>query len=416
LVYIMSVASADVLDTAAVLMGEGQYLEIIALLDKYTSPCARSLYLRARAAYASNFGRVIWRYTLIKTAIDWNPRSQELYDMLLDVLPAQHEFSLARYLAVRATAAAGFKPKVREKVVLARLRECCVIDPTMQMVTLPELLSAFPVLQNLYFRTCNLSTGNPDLYEALEKARNIVRIRLVTPLDTGVVWRMPWLTRLSLVSDQSCSARHLAGKLCRLENLTELHFDGCRNLDGLPDDLCTLRALQSLEINGCDRFTCLPECIVRLPSLTYLNLSYCTGLTVLPDQIGDLQTLQVLDISRCTQLSCLPSTVCKLYSLEMLLMVDCSDVTTIPLAIGNLPHMNTLGTSGCTCLNDWLIKDGGALEANGWREAGFDAFRAVQIRYHPPKVLLLILIARRLRTKHLPDELWSQLILAEFLQ
>jgi hypothetical protein len=140
-------------------------------------------------------------------------------------------------------------------------------------------------------------------------------------------------------------------------------------------------------------------------------------LTALPDELGQLLALSYLHVTFCPLLSALPASIGHLTNLRSLSLMGCHRLTDLPVTICNLTALSYLNLVFCDLLQPYMFASSppASLALQNFKELARHVVNMMSVRYHPAKLLTLVLIARRWRHRHLPDELWTQLIRDEYL-
>jgi hypothetical protein len=242
---------------------------------------------------------------------------------------------------------------------------------------------------------------------------------------------MDWLVLLEINNSTHATCESLAGRLGALTQLAQLTFDCCSNLASLPDEIRELGRLTDLTITSCDVFTMLPDSVTELTALASLSLLNCPMLLCLPANIGALRLTKLT--LRSVGLEQLPLSVGRLTTLRSLRVAHCQLLSSLPMAICNLP-LDDCYVFDCPYVDDWLsemlarnqsqygqyLQDSTRKCHSFWLRhlrgfgTGNHVLPNMRSCYHRPSVLVLVLVARRRRIRHLPDELW-RMILTDFL-
>jgi hypothetical protein len=169
-----------------------------------------------------------------------------------------------------------------------------------------------------------------------------------------------------------------------------------------------MKWLRELTLQNIHGMTELPDGLCDLTALVRLSILHQEALTRLPDQIKQLRNLCDLTVSNCGRITRLPESIGQLYMLCSMNLSGCGMLDALPLSLGQLPDLRKIDLSRCGSLD--LMTRFECLDGHvSW------LMERMRRKYHPPKLLVLVLAARRLRQRHLPDELWTQLILNEYL-
>jgi hypothetical protein len=219
------------------------------------------------------------------------------------------------------------------------------------------------------------------------------------------------LTKLELIESPHIVQLHdKLGDLCKLSVLDLTNSYG---LTVLPESIGNLVSLERLTLLGCGRLTELPETVCNLSRLHNLDAS-SSGLKTLPSALGNLASLELLRLSSCTQLTKLPASIARLRKLAVLCLQKCISLHCLPPEMcGMTSPPDIFRVAHCPGIFAQLGMRSPLILGMGPQSS--EIFDALWAKYPLPKVLMLILIARRKRARHLPDELWMQPILDECL-
>ncbi len=288
------------------------------------------------------------------------------------------------------------------------------------LTRLPDSLGQLAGLLHLDLRGCDVLTSFPD---SMDQLRSLVAIGLPSCVHElpGWVLQQPALQYLSAAgSIRTC----LPESLGQLTALQRLILSSNSQLSRLPESLGQLAALISLDLSSCETLRTLPASVGQLGALRELSLRFCSNLTMLPESLELLGCLQVLDLEGCNQLALLPERWGRQPPLETLNLRLCHSLTFLPESLGQLGHLRDLNLEWCPGLTALpfafaflpdtfvlrLANTSLQLPPTAILKQGLPAIRATLLRHHYPlKILLLILGARRRRTRHLPAELWALL-------
>lgn len=273
-------------------------------------------------------------------------------------VPSTPKYQLTRHIAWRIAWDAGLEHQIPSAAsALADLRQSWYYSEGTRLNSPTELVQVLPLIERVSILRIGHHQLSDTITRALLTATNITDMTLSfnEPVNSvAFIGTMPWLRYLSI---ERASFEQLPLEICTLQHLRRLTIRGCANLQEMPSKLTLLKNMKKLCVFNCERLTALPDSIGHMTSLTYLDVSW-TGIRKLPGTFGCLTAL------------------------------------------------TTFKRDGCCNLKPIFPYNYTANDIVNW----------MQRSYEPAKVLMLILIARRRRQRHLPDELWTILILNEFCE
>lgn len=287
------------------------------------------------------------------------------------------------------------------------------------ITSLPASVGKLISLTTLWLRSCSRLVRLPKSLEHVPLKTFSFQCDRVAHIPPTIYNRMqPSLETLHI---GSYALTAIPDSINQLSRLTSLTINCCGSLTQLPESVGRLPSLTSLSISQCSSLTQLPESVGRLPSLTSLSITRCVRLSHLPESIGQLATLITLDIGNCHALHIIPASIGRLRALQRLyimcmglpfLQLPCTlgelcslqrfalistSVTRLPRSMGRLVNLRSIEMSH----NTKLVFPPAAILATGRAEL------IISWLSRKPCILVLILVARRRRVWHLPDELWD---------
>jgi hypothetical protein len=252
---------------------------------------------------------------------------------------------------------------------------------------------SYPSLRHLSIMNCWLMEQLPDLLGQLGALRELTIDACALSVLPETVGHLGSLQTLNLTCCKSLTA--LPDSLGRLDSLRVLDLGRCTSLARLPDSLGQASSLCVLRIEF-THMTRLPDSLCRLARLETLVARHCTHLTVLPASLGQLGSLRQLNLENVWRLTSLPDSVSRLASLRTLNLSRCISLRRLPVSMAMLPDGINVNMMGAGV--DFPNPD------------DFAAVRASLLQHHPlPRILILVLHARRHCLRTLPPELWCLL-------
>lgn len=385
------------------------------LFEKY-EVCPVTAVARAEFVATRDTSSVLTVFSAYETAIDLNPEIElklrgDMANAIRQMNASSHvAHNLFLFVALDRAVNAGCNLQQHRAEALASVQRKCTFPLGGQGYTMDCFITTLPYLQNVFL------TGGT--------ARTL-KSELVTAIERGDA------NGIKTLSLANCSNLQDFEPLMHMSNLTTLFLDGLsKTIMDVPLEISNLpltdlhmvssnilylgyvqnmQTLELLSLKDCSMFCVLPKSVLGMPNLKTLILSG-TGIKEITVPPTGSTSLHTLDCSNCRLLRRLPSNIEQLRSLKVLKIQDCSNLSRIPRNVGYL-ELTCFTYDRCPLLRHWIA---GKLASVGVIPSqGADLLWAMRLFLPAPKVLALILIARRRRQRHLPDEIWN-IVLSEY--